>query len=120
MYFSLVNVIAVSAIPTLRSSTKCSVERCEDYSLVDCSSNETGCFHFQTITGTNICAPTSSCEFLDLCNHDGSCISNRAVCIVNSCCVQPVCLPLVLVDLCLAKNVFKQSKCRDTMQREYH
>ena len=118
--FSFVNFIAVSAIPTIRSSTKCFVEQCSDYSLVGCSSNDAGCFHFQTVTGTNICAPTTSCEFLDPCNQDGSCISSRAVCIINSCCAQPVCLPLVLVDLCSPKNVFTQSECRDTTERKYH
>lgn len=42
----------------------------------------------------------SSCELLDSCDHNGHCTSNISICIVNCCCTQPVCLPLILIDLC--------------------
>jgi hypothetical protein len=103
-------LIAVSAIPTIRSSSKCSVQLCAYSSLLNCTSNEGACFNFQTNNGTSFCAPASSCELLDPCDHNGYCSSNTSVCIINSCCTQPVCLPLILADFCLANDVKKESE----------
>ncbi len=74
-----------------------SVHPCTHSSILNCTSNEGVCFDFQTNNGTNFCA---SCELLDSCDHNGHCTSNISICIVNSCCTQPVCLPLILIDLC--------------------
>ncbi len=104
--------LAVTAIPTIRSSSKCSVRPCTHSSLVNCASNEGVCYDFQTTNGTSFCAPASSCELLDSCNLHKQCASNTSVCIVNSCCAQPVCLPLILVDLCSPHGVTKESEFR--------
>lgn len=87
-------------MPPIRSSAKCLVHSCMNSSLITYLPNETGCYDFQTKNGTSFCAPASSCELLDPCDKNGYCTSNTSICIVNSCCTQPVCLPLVMVDLC--------------------
>ncbi len=102
--------IAISAIPTLRSSSKCSVNPCTNSSLLNCVSIERVCFDFQTNNGTSFCAPASSCELLDPCDDNGYCTSNTSVCIFNSCCTQPVCLPLILVNLCSPNSVTQDSE----------
>lgn len=104
------NSIDVSGIPTVRLSSKCSVPACTHSSLFNCVSNENLCYNFQTTNGTNFCAPASSCELLDLCDGNGDCLSNTSICIVNSCCIQPRCLPLILINLCSSNNIPKDGK----------
>ncbi|CAF0739542.1 unnamed protein product [Adineta ricciae] len=97
----------VLAIPTIRSSSKCSVQPCVNSSLTNCFANEAVCYDYQTNDGNRYCAPASSCELFETCSENYHCKSNTSVCIVNSCCAQPICLPLVLVELCSSDKQYR-------------
>ena len=97
-YYSLV-VVATATIA--RSSTVCSVPRCVGSSEQNSNcSLASSCYEYRALSGGSVCAPESSCERFDPCDGQGRCASNVTVCIVNSCCPQPVCFPLVFIDAC--------------------
>ncbi|UJR14291.1 hypothetical protein I4U23_001281 [Adineta vaga] len=104
MHYLLISLLwilsTVFANPTIRSSSKCSVNSCTNLSINNCISNEVTCFNYQTHDGLTYCAPASSCELLESCDDNHRCTSNTSICIANSCCAQSICLPLVLVELC--------------------
>jgi len=77
---------------------------CAQSHLVDCVSDKHVCFSFETINGTNVCAPASSCDLVEPCDQNGECLSKTSICIVNSCCPQPICMPLLLTELCTSES----------------
>jgi hypothetical protein len=86
----------------------CTVQLCNaSLSTSSNSSCTTGgaCYDFRTVNNTSYCAPLGLCSLLDPCINGSRCLSNKSVCIVNSCCVQGnVCLPLVFIEMCSQQN----------------
>ncbi|CAF1639340.1 unnamed protein product, partial [Didymodactylos carnosus] len=65
-----------------------------------CSSSKI-CYQYQLPNGTAVCGPNITCSLFDLCTTQNKCTTtNNTLCIVNSCCNQPVCMPLSLISLC--------------------
>lgn len=66
-----------------------------------CRLSTTPCFDYRTQNNTAYCAPASLCQFMPPCdNTTQQCTSNNSVCVVNTCCGQPVCLPLWWTSFC--------------------
>jgi hypothetical protein len=64
-------------------------------SFQQCSTNP-DCICTTTSTGGGFCVPGSTaCAGLEACGRDGSCPSG-SLCVVNSCCGDPVCVPVSL------------------------
>lgn len=69
---------------------RCAGQSCETYAGT-CSSNE-NCVCFQTSDGSDFCADSPYyCDEVPDCT---SCPSSTSVCIINTCCETPVCVPL--------------------------
>ncbi|CAF1159899.1 unnamed protein product [Adineta steineri] len=58
------------------------------------------CYSFQTWNNSSLCAPQVLCSTLESCINDKKCQVGSSVCVVNSCCSTPVCMPLALSNLC--------------------
>lgn len=59
------------------------------------------CYAFNTSAGVSICSPAPVCTSFDVCSFNGSgCPSPNSVCVVDSCCSSPVCVPLSLMNMC--------------------
>lgn len=91
----------VASATMVRSSIICSLPRCSSSSWQNSNcSQANSCYEYRAVSGGSVCAPESSCTRLDPCDGQGRCASNVTVCIVNSCCPQPVCFPVALIDIC--------------------
>ncbi|CAF4808883.1 unnamed protein product [Rotaria socialis] len=71
----------------------------------DSSITCTPCYGFQTANGKNVCAPAVDCSLFDRCINGTSCSSNSTVCVVNTCCLSPVCLPIFLNSTCYTGQI---------------
>lgn len=86
---------------TVRYASGCSVEMCtmRNPSNTGCS-NLPACYQFDTSINTSVCAPQVICSLFDSCNSLRRCATSTSVCVINSCCAAPICMPLSLVTSC--------------------
>lgn len=88
-----------------------------------CLSNK-NCYCYTMVNGTGFCAPNAFCTNLSDCT---SCPSSTSVCLINTCCGHPVCMPLSLGTTCkstpisrianlIDQTIFKQSNERTTIK----
>lgn len=73
---------------------KCAAAACGNFT--SCSSANSDCVCYSLSQGSGICGLGSiSCSTLPPCNNKTlTCNDSQSVCIINSCCIQPVCFPL--------------------------
>ena len=84
-----------------RSSATCVATPCPSVSAVNGCVGAINCYAFNTSVGRTVCAPAPPCSFFDLCAATGGeCPSTNYVCVVNSCCPLPICLPSTLIAMC--------------------
>lgn len=102
--FGFINVYAG---PTLRYSSGCSVDLCELVNKTNGSNSSSSscsqpppCYRFESSTNLTFCGPQVICSLFDTCISGTRCASNTSVCIVNTCCSVPICMPLSLTASC--------------------
>ena len=83
-------------------SNSCALSFCNSIcSNSSCRRSQTPCFEYVSYSNTIYCAPAALCSLMPSCNQtSNSCASNSGVCIWNSCCSSPVCLPLSWTSIC--------------------
>lgn len=89
----------------VKYSSSCSVSICGASSGASSGgcSGSTPCFNFQS-TNETLCAPQVQCSLFDVCISGTRCATNTSICIINSCCPQPICMPRALGSACTASN----------------
>ncbi len=91
---------------------QCAAASCGDFTA--CSPSNLACACFAVSTGGGICAQgNESCLSLAPCdNNTLTCIDSQSVCIVNSCCFRPVCLPLMYAGESVCPTNYSNSSCK--------
>ena len=56
--------------------------------------NNVDCYRFEASDGISFCSTALSCGILVPCDRNKQCASEELVCVVNSCCLEPVCIPI--------------------------
>ncbi len=96
---------------TIKYASSCSVDLCilNNTSNNSSTNNSSGsitcpniplCYNFYTSLNTSICAPQVVCSLFDPCTTAKKCATNTSVCVINTCCSAPVCIPLALTSSC--------------------
>ncbi|CAF3497383.1 unnamed protein product [Rotaria socialis] len=90
---------------TVKFSSSCTVPICgvSNGGTSGSCSGSAPCFNFQSANET-LCAPQVQCSLFDLCISGTRCATNTSICILNSCCSQPICMPRALASACVASN----------------
>ena len=79
-----------------RSISTCSAPICPWKN--DSNSSCTQICHAYTIALTNqvFCAPSLTCSYFEPCLANLTCSTNTSVCLVETCCLKSVCIPIAL------------------------
>ncbi|UJR17210.1 hypothetical protein I4U23_004105 [Adineta vaga] len=89
---------------TIISSSNCKVDQCTlNNPNGNCSAANT-CYRFETSKNKTVCAPQANCSLFDVCTAAKTCASNNSVCVINSCCAAPICMPIALTSVCSSTN----------------
>jgi hypothetical protein len=87
--------------PSSRSLRACTATTCTSAPVVNGCRGAVNCYAFNTSSGSSVCSAAPSCSSFDACTSNSyGCPSPNYVCVVNSCCSSPVCVPLSLIDMC--------------------
>jgi hypothetical protein len=88
---------------------QCAAQTC--YGYTPCSSINTNCSCFATSTGGGICGLGNiPCVNMSRCNNNTlTCNNSQSVCIINTCCLYPVCLSLSLTGNSICPSNYSYS-----------
>ncbi len=91
---------------------QCAAATCANFT--PCSPSNLVCACFAVSIGGGICARGDvSCASLTPCNNNTlTCNDSQSVCIVNSCCTIPVCLPLIYAGNSVCPTNYSNSSCK--------
>ncbi|CAF3971986.1 unnamed protein product, partial [Adineta steineri] len=85
---------------SLKSSASCMVDSCSSGGQGGSCSLSSLCYSFQTSKNKTVCAPAANCSWFDACSSTKTCASNNSVCVVNNCCLTPICMPVPMTAVC--------------------
>jgi hypothetical protein len=89
---------------------KCAAATCANFT--PCSPLNLACSCFSVSTGGGICGSSRLCSSLVPCdNKTLTCNDSQSVCIVNTCCVIPVCMPLMYAGESVCPTNYSNSSC---------
>lgn len=83
----------------LRSSSQCSVPLCASANNTNtsCAGSQQNCYAYTVaLSNQTFCAPAASCSLFEACTEELVCSSNVSICLSNTCCPQPICVPISL------------------------
>ncbi len=90
---------------------QCAAATCGHFT--PCSPSNPSCSCFAVSTGGGICGSSRLCSSLVPCdNNTLTCNDSQSVCIVNTCCVIPVCMPLMYTGESVCPTNYSNSSCK--------
>ncbi len=90
---------------------QCAAAKCANFT--PCSPSNRACVCYSVSTGGGICGLSVNCPSLAPCNNKTlTCNDPQSVCIVNSCCRSPVCLPLIYAGNSVYPTNYSNSSCK--------
>ncbi|CAF4554213.1 unnamed protein product [Rotaria socialis] len=108
---SATTFISTVSVPLV---AQCRAATCSNFTA--CSSSNPNCFCYSVATGGGICGVSMSCAGLLPCNNSTlTCNNSQSVCIVNTCCIKPVCFPLVSASNSVCPTGYQNSTVSSTV-----
>ncbi|CAF2073205.1 unnamed protein product [Rotaria magnacalcarata] len=88
---------------SVKDSTRCSMPQCQV--VQSARTLSIACYRFQSANKTSVCAPRVDCSDYPSCTHNMACPAQRAMCVIDSCCPSPVCIPMSILRMCSTTDI---------------